>query len=176
MIRNEAEYRESRARLEDFRHQLERLEQELALRGLDAYSIEVAVAPLKSITDQLRWDLGLYERLRDGDASAIPSFPPEDRGKSLVCLRLVKGWSQRQLAEALGVTEAQVSRDERNEYHGISLERYSRILDVMGFQDEGRLIPKASARIIPFPRTQVIRTAASFTPPESLRIRSREAQ
>jgi transcriptional regulator with XRE-family HTH domain len=37
-----------------------------------------------------------------------------------VALRIATGLTQRQLAETLGVHESQVSRDERNEYHGIA--------------------------------------------------------
>ncbi|MBI2480163.1 MAG: helix-turn-helix transcriptional regulator [Planctomycetia bacterium] len=40
--------------------------------------------------------------------------------------------SQRELAEKLGVHESQVSRDERNEYHGLTVQRAARILDVLG--------------------------------------------
>lgn len=46
------------------------------------------------------------------------------------CLRR-RGLSQRQLAERLRVYESQVSRDERNEYHGVTLERATRVLDAM---------------------------------------------
>lgn len=38
---------------------------------------------------------------------------------------------QRELAERLGVSEAQVSRDEHNEYHGITVDRVQRVLDAM---------------------------------------------
>ena len=40
--------------------------------------------------------------------------------------------SQRELAERLGVSEAQISRDERNKYHGITVDRAQRVLDAMG--------------------------------------------
>lgn len=40
--------------------------------------------------------------------------------------------SQRDLAEKLGIDESGVSRDERNEYHGITTERAQRILDALG--------------------------------------------
>ena len=36
-----------------------------------------------------------------------------------------------QLAERLGVNEAQVSKDESNDYHGISVERAQRIIDAL---------------------------------------------
>ena len=50
----------------------------------------------------------------------------------LIALRIARGISQRQLAERLGVHESQVSRDERNEYHGITLDRAARVLDALG--------------------------------------------
>jgi transcriptional regulator with XRE-family HTH domain len=40
--------------------------------------------------------------------------------------------TQRQLAEQMGVNESAVSRDERNEYHGITVERAKRVLDALG--------------------------------------------
>ena len=53
-------------------------------------------------------------------------------GQLLVALRVAQGISQRELAERLGVHESQVSRDERNEYHGVTLERAQRVLDALG--------------------------------------------
>jgi transcriptional regulator with XRE-family HTH domain len=52
----------------------------------------------------------------------------------LIGVRIAKGLSQKELAELLGVSEAQVSRDERNEYHGITVERAQYILQKMGVQ------------------------------------------
>ena len=92
------------------------------------------------------WEVSLFEKLRLGKVKAIPRFPVEQRGKVLICLRIAKGWNQRRLAAALGVTEAQISRDERNEYRGISLERYARVLDILGYRDEGTIVPKAALR------------------------------
>jgi hypothetical protein len=37
----------------------------------------------------------------------------------------------RTVAERLGVNEAQVSKDESNEYHGISVERAQRVIDAL---------------------------------------------
>jgi transcriptional regulator with XRE-family HTH domain len=63
-------------------------------------------------------------------------LPPVDSfesiGQSLVALRIAKGLTQRELAQRLDVAEAQVSRDERNEYHGITIERAQRVLNAMG--------------------------------------------
>jgi hypothetical protein len=53
-------------------------------------------------------------------------------GRTLVALRIALGLTQRQLAERLSVNESQISRDERNEYQGITVDRASRILDALG--------------------------------------------
>ena len=52
-------------------------------------------------------------------------------GHLLITSRIAQGISQRELARRLGVHETQVSRDERNEYFGITLERAAKILDAL---------------------------------------------
>jgi transcriptional regulator with XRE-family HTH domain len=49
----------------------------------------------------------------------------------LISLRIAQGISQRELAKRLDVHESQVSRDQRNEYLGITLERVIKILDAL---------------------------------------------
>lgn len=48
-----------------------------------------------------------------------------------MALRIARGLTQRELAERLSVHESQVSRDERNDYHGITVERATRVLDAL---------------------------------------------
>ena len=50
----------------------------------------------------------------------------------LIAMRIYQGLTQRELADKLGVHESQVSRDERNEYAGITVERANRILEALG--------------------------------------------
>jgi len=52
-------------------------------------------------------------------------------GHLLISIRIAQGISQRELAKRLGVHESQVSRDERNEYFGITLERAIKVLDAL---------------------------------------------
>jgi transcriptional regulator with XRE-family HTH domain len=49
----------------------------------------------------------------------------------LISLRIAQNISQRELAKRLDVHESQISRDERNEYFGITLERAVKILDAL---------------------------------------------
>ncbi len=136
MIRNERDERETRERLDDFRAQLMETRRALTERAADAKAIELAVQPIQLLIAELEYDLSFYERLRQQGVSAVPNYPPDESGKELVALRIARGWTQRKLAEELGVSEAQVSRDERNDYHGISQERRARILDALGVEEQ----------------------------------------
>ncbi len=55
-------------------------------------------------------------------------------GHLLISSRIAQGISQHALARRLGVHETQVSRDERNEYFSITLERAAKILDALNVQ------------------------------------------
>lgn len=176
MIRNDSELREAQARLVDLCDQVQHIRTELAHRELSEEAVSIAIAPQNAMADDIAWEVDLYERLKAGEVNVVPDFAPEERGKALICLRIITGWTQRQLAEALGVSEAVVSRDERNEYHGISLEKYGKVLSALGFVDHPRFAPKPveepvvqrRAVIIPFPA--MWQQAASFVPPESINI------
>lgn len=50
----------------------------------------------------------------------------------LVAAKIARGMSKRELAKMLDVHETQVSRDERNEYHGISVERAIKTFEAIG--------------------------------------------
>ena len=52
-------------------------------------------------------------------------------GHLLITSRIAQGISRRELARRLGAHETQVSRDERNEYFGITLERAAKILEAL---------------------------------------------
>jgi len=130
MIRNETEYREAVQRLTDERGRLATYQAELEKSGLAPDAIMRAMDPLRSFHLQLAEEVEYYQRLKRGDPGAIHNL--HGLGRFLVGLRIALGLTQRQLADKLAVDESQVSRDERNEYHGISVERAMRILDLLG--------------------------------------------
>ncbi|MCB9737798.1 MAG: helix-turn-helix transcriptional regulator [Deltaproteobacteria bacterium] len=129
MIRNESEYREAVARLEQEQRRLEEHSARLAEMGLRDDERERALDPLRSFHLQLEEEVQSYERLKRGDLGELLNL--HGLGRTLVALRIARGLSQRELAGLLGVHESQVSRDERNEYHGITVQRASRILDAI---------------------------------------------
>lgn len=88
--------------------------------------------PMKSFHEQLKEEVASYERLQRGEFEELQNF--HGLGRLLIALRISQGVSQRELAERLEVHESQVSRDERNEYHGVTVERANRVLEALGVQ------------------------------------------
>jgi DNA-directed RNA polymerase specialized sigma subunit len=143
MIRNEAEYQEAVRRLAEEEKRFAEHEARLKELGLAPDELKRALDPLRSFHLQLAEEVESYERLKRGDLGELTNL--HGLGRTLVALRIALSLTQRELAERLGVHESQVSRDERNEYHGITVDRASRILDALGVhltsQFEGRLLP-----------------------------------
>jgi ribosome-binding protein aMBF1 (putative translation factor) len=132
MIRNENEYREAVRRLEEEKERLAEHRKRLNAAGLSSAEVKRAIDPLRSFHEQLAEEVASYERLRRGEVGEVLNL--HGLGQMLVALRIALGLTQRELAERLGAHESQVSRDERNEYHGITVERASRILDALNVQ------------------------------------------
>lgn len=132
MIRNETEYKEAVARLSQERKRIDDQRAKLREMGLSAEEIKRVVDPLESFHLQLAEEVDSYERLCRGDFGEFINL--RGLGHLLIALRIAKGVSQRELAKRLEVHESQVSRDERNEYFNITLQRASRILDALGVE------------------------------------------
>lgn len=132
MLRTDKEYKEAVERLEAEKQRLMQYEGELQEMGLSDEQVQRAMAPQWSFHAQLVDEVDSYESLKRGEFDALKNF--EGLGRLLIALRIYKGLTQSQLAQKLGIDASQISRDERNEYHGITVERASRILDAMGVE------------------------------------------
>jgi DNA-binding Xre family transcriptional regulator len=130
VIRNEREYREALSRLKRDGEVITNQRQALVESGLSEEEVDRGLGPLLSFQAQLEEEVEWYERARRREFKV--SHDVRDIGYMLIALRIANGLTQKELAEKLGVSEAMVSRDERNEYHGITVERAQRILDAMG--------------------------------------------
>lgn len=129
MIRNDKEYQEARKRLEADQAIIETQKKLLAQEGLTDEQIQRGIDPLLSFHQQLAEEVEWYEHIKKGDIGTILSFT--DLGKCLIALRIASGMTQKELAERLGVKESQISRDERNEYFGITIQRAQKIIDAI---------------------------------------------
>ena len=130
MIRTETEYRRALQRLKDEAETLHAQREHLAGLGLSAEEVERAMQPMISFRAQLEEEVEAYTRMKRGDLGPLESLTAV--GRWLVGARIARGLSQQELAERLGVDPSQVSRDERNDYRGVTTERAPRILEALG--------------------------------------------
>ncbi len=129
MIRNETEYKQAVRRLAEEEKRLKEHRARLKEAGLSNDEIKRVVDPMQSFHLQLREEVEIYERLKRQEFDELYNL--RGLGHLLIALRIAQGISQRELASRLGVHESQVSRDERNEYFGITLERAVKVLDAL---------------------------------------------
>ena len=130
MIRNEKEYKEAVRRAKKDQEIMIKQKDNFKKHGLSKTEINKAMEPMISFHEQLNEEIEWYERVKCQDFMVINRL--QQVGQLLIALRIASGLSQKDLAKCLGVMGAQVSRDERNEYHGITLERAQKIMDVFG--------------------------------------------
>ena len=130
MIRSESEYRQAVERLRAERGRLAEQEKLLRETGLSDAGIKRVLDPMRSFHAQLEEEVESYNKLRQGHFDELHNF--DGLGQLLVMLRIAQDMSQVELAERLGVDPSQVSRDERNEYRGVTLEKAGRVLEALG--------------------------------------------
>jgi transcriptional regulator with XRE-family HTH domain len=193
MIKTKKEYQDALSAVKILETETMREDaQRLTASGLSTRTVELLLGASRARVTQLRDQIALYERVRAGDLSFFNG--PEEFGRLLIGARIAKGWSQRELADRLKVHESQVSRDERNEYSGITLDRWRLLCQtleidirtqarVAGFE---KSLEEAKATLplgppgkvsVAFPQTnathsttlQPVRMSASLNPTEWLR-------
>jgi DNA-binding XRE family transcriptional regulator len=140
MIKTQGEYQRLKAQLTGERERLAQQRQILSEAGLAGRKLEAAMAPLKSFAAQLEAEVTFYERIIEGDFSLLSDL--NSIGRLLIALRITRGMSQAELAKRLGLSPSQVSRDERDEYYGATLEKIQKVFDVLGFKGDVHVSPK----------------------------------
>ncbi len=141
MIRTEAEYQLAKKRVLEEKTRLSEYEVRMKeTPGFGPAELKRLMDPLRSFTLQLDEEVEAYERILRGSFETIDSLGSV--GRLLIAARIYRKLSQRELADRLEVHESQVSRDERNEYRGVTVERAQRILDVMRVKLRVEMIPR----------------------------------
>jgi plasmid maintenance system antidote protein VapI len=130
MIRSEGEYQVALKRLREDEQADGERRAAISAQGFTPEQVEELMGPWLCFRAGWAEEIQWYEAARRGDLPIVRHL--QGLGRLLIALRIYQGLTQRQLAERLGVSEAAVSRDEHNEYHGITVERAQRILDALG--------------------------------------------
>jgi len=80
----------------------------------------------------LRAELADFDLLRCGALSTFDAASLKELSTVLVKARVARGWTRRQLAEALGMAEQEIQGYEANDYRSTSLARLCDIAHALG--------------------------------------------
>jgi len=141
MIKTESEYQECLKRLKQDDEHIEEQKKALKKAGLKSDEIKRALEPSLSFNEQLKEEVEWYERVKRRDFDILQNL--SGLGRLLIALRISNNISQSDLAKRLNVDVSSVSRDERNEYHGITVDRVQKILNAMGEQLSSKVNEKS---------------------------------
>lgn len=154
MIRNEREYRHTLKEIQVREQQRAKLNQDYIEQGLDSDTIKRLLDPAECFLLDLKEEAQEYQNLKQGKLGKFMDL--RHLGKYLIKLRIARGVTQRQLAELLNVKESLVSRDEHNEYHGITVERAMKLIEVLQGSFRGQVPGGLSANQFPNQRLRSV--------------------
>jgi len=126
MIKNERQYRITKARAEQFRREIDVL-----TKSTTPFS-EVQIAGLTGQLTQLERELQDYEYVRDSQVVSFDLQSIQDLPEILIKARIASGMSQKELAARLGLKEQQIQRYEATDYAGASISRIRDISALLG--------------------------------------------
>ena len=132
MIKNETAYKKALKALKADQEVIQVRKQQFLEKDLNEDQINYLQQPLISFNEQLKAEVEYYEKIKSGNFNSVPKLT--DVGKLLIAYRIYLDMSQAELANKLGVSEAQVSRDERHEYYGASTEKIEKVKSAMGMR------------------------------------------
>jgi ribosome-binding protein aMBF1 (putative translation factor) len=131
LITNDIQYRNTKAWLARF----ETSAAELAADATNVKRTRLAQLQIDAANAQaqdLRTELADYEALRSGNIRTFEASSLRGLADAFIKARIARGWTQRHLAEELGVAEQQVQRYEATGYASASLARLADIADALG--------------------------------------------
>jgi ribosome-binding protein aMBF1 (putative translation factor) len=128
MIKNERQYRISQARAEEFRRTLARSEQDQASRTLHPKLRQAQADSLRSQLQTLERELREYEELKSGRQKVLTYMSFDELPKALVQARIARGWTQKELADRLGLDEQKIQDYEATDYQRASLGRIKAVV------------------------------------------------
>jgi DNA-binding XRE family transcriptional regulator len=144
MIRNERQYKITKAQIKKFKEALEKFEKQkskahpmLVKAQKDAMKSELAV---------LEGQVKDYEKLRSGKYKILKDSSFDDLPIELIRARIALGYTQKQLGELVGLKEQQIQRYEETEYTSASFSRLREIINALGLDvKENIFLSKAAS-------------------------------
>ena len=132
MIKNEKQYRITKAQVRRFQDALAGLAGQKRPSNISSRLWEAQRQAAQSQMEELREQVGAYERLHLGKSKEVVLEAVEDLPKALIRARIAAGMTQEGLARRLGVKPQQVQRYEATEYQSASFARILKVVQALG--------------------------------------------
>ena len=135
MIKNERQYRITKAQADRFSEALRRLDAGGADQSeLHPRLLAVQKEALQSQLSDLEADIREYEALKAGNFTFEQLKGLSELPKQLIRARIASGLSQRELADRLGLKEQQIQRYEASDYASASFTRIREVVSALGIE------------------------------------------
>jgi HTH-type transcriptional regulator/antitoxin HigA len=132
MITNERQYRITSAQRENLKKAIDTFDIKLATERTKSKILAKAeFDALRSEYENLSIQIHDYETLKSGAVEILKASNLEELPDILIRARIAKGFSQRQLADAVGLKEQQIQRYEAEEYASANLRRLADIANAL---------------------------------------------
>jgi HTH-type transcriptional regulator/antitoxin HigA len=133
MITNERQYRITSTQLEKLRKAIDDFDIKTVVRQTKSKVLARAeLEALRSEYENLSMQIHEYEALKSGTIEILKASHLEELPSILIRARIVKGLSQRQLADTLDLKEQQIQRYEAEEYASANLPRLAEVAKALG--------------------------------------------
>lgn len=130
MITNERQYAITRAKAEKFRQTLAQSGRQ-GTKPMHPRALKAMREGIESQLQDLQDELAEYEKLQGGAVTSIVANSILELAVALVKARIVRNWTQKELAERLGLPEQQIQRYEATQYKGVAVERLQEVADAL---------------------------------------------
>jgi len=133
MITNERQYRITSAQLVKLKTAIGNFDFKEATKRIKSKILAKAeIEALRSEYENLSMQIHEYETLKSGTVEILKASNLEELPSILIRARIAKGFSQRQLADAIGLKEQQIQRYEAEEYASANLRRLADVSNALG--------------------------------------------
>ena len=134
MIKNEKQYRITKAQVRRFENALTELAKESRPANITPRLWQAQYDAAESQSQELREQVEVYERLHVGKSREVVLEAVEDLPRALIRARISAGMTQEGLAHRLGVKAQQVQRYEATEYESASFARICKVVQALGLR------------------------------------------
>ena len=132
MIKNEKQYRITKAQVRRFQDAIAELASQVRPANISPRLWGAQRQAAQSQMGELQEQVEAYERLQVGKGKEVILDAVEDLPKALIRARIAAGMTQEGLARRLGVKPQQVQRYEATEYESASFARIRKVVQALG--------------------------------------------